>query len=143
MEISTPTGLVSLHIFQEPVLLSNPDMSHKQALQAYRAALRATRVAFNGDSVVLNSARNKIREGFEENRSMSDQQEIEKAVTDLNEVAKFLVKNIVQGEQEKDGRYFLKFHDKTELGSNESIKQNNRANMGSLAGVKVKKCTDK
>lgn len=118
-------------------------MSQNQALQAYRAALRATRIAFNGDAVVLNSARAKIREGFDTNRALADEQEIQKAVKDLNEVSLFLVKNIVQGEQEKDGRYFLKFHDKTELGSNETIKQNNRANMGSLAGVKVRKCTDK
>jgi len=117
-------------------------MSKNLALQAYRNALRATRVAFNGDQVVLHAARTRVREGFESNRALSDEAEITKAVTELNEVARFLVKNIVQGEQEKDGRYFLKFHDKTELGSNESIKQSNRANMGSLAGVKARKCSD-
>lgn len=57
----------------------------------------------------------------------------------LNEVSKFLVQNIVQGEKQGDGKYFLKFHDKTELGDNETIKQNNRVNMGSLAGSKAKK----
>lgn len=117
-------------------------MSQNPALQAYRTALRATRIAFNGDNTVLNSARLRIREGFESNRTLSDGQEIEKAVKDLNEVALFLVKNIVQGEPKEDGRYFLKFHEKTELGSNETIKQDNRANMGSLAGVKVRKCSD-
>lgn len=117
-------------------------MSKNLALQAYRTTLRATRIAFNGDEVVLKAARAKVRDGFESNRGLSDQVEIEKAVTELNEVAHFLIKNIVQGEQEKDGRYFLKFHDKTELGSNESIKQNNLANMGSLAGVKARKCSD-
>lgn len=117
-------------------------MSKNVALQAYRAALRATRVAFSGDDVVLKAARTKVREGFESNRELSDQAEVDKAVKELNEVAQFLVKNIVQGEQEEDGRYFLKFHEKTELGSNETIKQSNRANMGSLAGVKARKCSD-
>lgn len=115
------------------------------ALQAYRAALRATRTAFNGDDVVLGSARAKIREGFELNRNLADQEAVTKAVDDLNEVAKFLVKNIVQGEKQPNDRYYLKFHDKTELGSNETIKQSNTENMGLLAGVKAtrRKCSDK
>lgn len=111
----------------------------KPALQAYRAALRATKVAFNGDAFVLGTSRSKIREGFELNKNLGKTEEIDKAVTELNDVAKFLVKNIVQGEKREDDRYFLKFHDQTELGSNETIKQNNRANMGSLAGAKLVK----
>lgn len=117
-------------------------MSQNPALQAYRTALRATRIAFNGDSVVLASARQRIRDGFETNRSLADKQEIDNAVKDLNDVALFLVKNIVQGQPQEDGRYFLNFHEKTELGSNETIKQSNRANMGSLAGAKVRRCSD-
>lgn len=124
------------------LLLIITTMSQNPALQAYRTALRATRIAFNGDSVVLASARQRIREGFETNRSIADQQEIDKAVKDLNEVALFLVRNIVQGQPQEDGRYFLNFHEKTELGSNETIKQSNRANMGSLAGAKVRRCSD-
>lgn len=114
----------------------------KPALQAYKAALRATKTVFSGDGYMLLLARAKIREGFEEKRGLTDAEEIEKEVTHLNEVAKFLVKNVVQGEKQANDRFHLKFHAKTELGSNETIKQSNRAEMGSLAGVKVRKCSD-
>lgn len=120
--------------------MSNP------ALQAYRTALRATRVAFNGDTVVLQSARSKIREGFDSNRSLSDKEEAATKVKELEEVALFLVKNIVQGEKDEGkDRYMLKFHSQTELGSNDTIKQS-KVELGSLAGAKTKKakkCSDK
>lgn len=98
-------------------------------------------MAFNGDNFVLKSARAKIREGLLSNRDLADKMEVEKKVAELNEVAQFLVKNIVQGEKEEGkDRYLLKIHDKTELGSNETIKQS-KANLGSLAGAKVKRCS--
>lgn len=112
----------------------------KPAVQAYRAALRATRVAFPGDAFMIRSARVKMREGFEMNKGLQVKEEIEKAVDDLNEVAKFLVKNVVQAEMQQNERYLLKIHDKTELGLNDTIKQSNKENMGSLAGAKVRKC---
>lgn len=114
-----------------------------RALQAYRAALRSTRVAFSGDLEVLYASRAKIRQGFEEHRALADPTQIEDEINKLNEVSQFLVKNIVQGERDKDGKYFLKFHENTELGDNETIKQGNKANLGSLAGAKVKKCSDR
>lgn len=111
-----------------------------KAIHAYKEALRATRVAFKNDLRVLQAARSEFRRRTEENRSLADQQQIDKAVQEMSDVANFLIKNIVQAEQREKDRYFLHFHDKTELGSNETIKQNNRANMGTLAGVKAKKC---
>lgn len=108
------------------------------ALKAYRHALRATRVAFPGDLYMLNAARTQVKDGIMANRKLADSAEIEKAVTHLDEVAAFLIKNIVQGELQKNERYHLKFHEKTELGSNDTIKQS-KAEMGSLAGVKAKK----
>lgn len=112
----------------------------KPAIQAYRSALRATRVAFNGDAFMISSSRQKIREGFEANKGLSLKEEIDKAVEDLNSIAEFLIKNVVQAEKQPNERYLLKIHDKTELGRNETIKQANRENMGSLAGAKVRKC---
>lgn len=88
------------------------------------------------------ASRMKIREGFNQNKNLTDKEEINKAINDLDEVAKFLVKNIVQAEQQENDRYHLKFHKDTELGDNATIKQNNRANMGSLAGAKVRRCSD-
>lgn len=115
------------------------------ALQAYRAALRATRIAFNGDNFVLGQARTKIREGFETNRHL-EAENSEKAIADIQEVSTFLVKNIVQGvKQDGEDRYALKFHKQTELGSNDTIKQG-KAEIGTLAGAKgtkMRKCSDK
>ncbi|ODV81473.1 mitochondrial zinc maintenance protein 1, mitochondrial, partial [Suhomyces tanzawaensis NRRL Y-17324] len=114
------------------------------AISAYRQALRATRLAFQNDIPVLSAARTQIRQGFDNHRSLQEQEQIDEEIKKMNEISTFLVKNIVQGEKRVEGnkdRYYLKFHDKTELGDNETIKQAGRANMGSLAGVKAKKCS--
>lgn len=106
-----------------------------RALLAYRAALRAARISFQQDNDVLLAARKQIRDGFEASRNSDNAEE---EIVKMNEISKFLVLNIVQGEKQGDGKYFLKFHDQTELGDNETIKQNHKANMGSLAGAKAK-----
>lgn len=106
-----------------------------RALLAYKAALRATRISFQQDNDILLAARKQIRDGFEASRNSDNADE---EIKKMNEISKFLVLNIVQGERQEDGKYFLKFHDQTELGDNETIKQSNKANMGSLAGAKAK-----
>ncbi|KAG7194275.1 Mitochondrial zinc maintenance protein 1, mitochondrial [Scheffersomyces spartinae] len=105
------------------------------ALQAYRNALRATKVAFKKDVPVLTAARTKIREGFEEHRGLSDESLIQEEVTKLNGISQFLVRNVVQAKKQDNGKYLLDIHSETELGDNESIK-NPKKDMGSLAGVK-------
>lgn len=105
------------------------------ALQAYRTALRATRIAFQQDIPVLTAARVKIREGFEEHRNLSDESVIQEEISKLNDVSQFLTRNIVQAKQQESGKYLLDIHSETELGDNESIK-NPKKDMGSLAGVK-------
>ncbi|RCK67747.1 Mitochondrial zinc maintenance protein 1, mitochondrial [Candida viswanathii] len=113
-------------------------------LSAYRNALRATRVAFRGDLPILHAARTKIKENIIDKAQLQDPTEIEEAVKQLNEVSKFLISNIVQGQKQQDGKYFLNFHEKTELGDNETIKQGKKE-MGSLAGKKgssIKSCRD-
>lgn len=116
-------------------------MSNIKAINAYRNALRATRVAFKNDLPVLTAARTQIKQGFIDNKNLADQEQQKEAIDKMNEVSQFLVKNIVQGERQEDDKYFLKFHDRTELGDNETIKQS-KAEMGSLAGAKVKRCSD-
>lgn len=113
-------------------------------LSAYRNALRATKVAFRQDLPIFQAARVQLKQGIRDNSNLQAQPEIEEAVQKLNEVAKFLIQNIVQGEKQQDGKYFLNFHEKTELGDNETIKQG-RKEMGSLAGKKgssIKSCKD-
>lgn len=113
-------------------------------VHAYRNALRATRVAFRNDLPVLNAARHKIRQEFEANRNVAADVQQER-INHMNDVLKFLIQNIVQGEPQDNGRVMLHFHDRTELGDNETIKQNHKDNLGSLAtakGAKFKKCSD-
>lgn len=114
------------------------------ALQAYRNSLRATLMAFKGDTEVLSAARAKIKQGILDNKSLTGttcDEEIQK----LEEVNKFLVQNVVQGQRQQDGKYQLNFHSNIELGDNETIKQGNK-NLGSLKGTgtsSIKKCSDK
>lgn len=110
-------------------------------LRAYKTALRATSKAFQGDRPILEAARLKIKQGILENQLVK-QPELEEQINNLNEISLFLTKNIVQGEEQKDGKYFLKFHSDIELGDNDTIKQS-KEDMGSLAGKKgsaIKKC---
>lgn len=116
-------------------------MSNIRALGAYRNALRATRVAFKTDLPVLMAARTQIKQGFVDNKDLADQEQQHEAIDKMNEVSQFLIKNIVQGEKQEGDKYFLNFHERTELGDNETIKQS-KAEMGSLAGARVKKCSD-
>ena len=81
-------------------------------LSAYRNALRATKVAFRQDLPILQAARVQLKQGIRDNSNLQAQPEIEEAVQKLNEVAKFLIQNIVQGEKQQDGKYFLNFHEK-------------------------------
>jgi complex III assembly factor LYRM7 len=106
------------------------------ALSAYKNALRATKIAFANDIPILAGARSQIKQGFLDSKDLADSKQIEDQITHLNDVSKFLIKNVVQGQKQPDGKYFLNFHEKTELGDNESIKQHK---LGSLSG---KKCTD-
>lgn len=113
-------------------------MSRIQALSAYRNALRATRIAFEGelslfflsgipitnknigDVALLNASREQIRQGFHKpDLKKTD----EKRIKELNDIAKFLVSNIVQGKKNESGKYKLNIHEGTELGDNESVKK--------------------
>lgn len=98
-------------------------MSLRQnALNAYRNGLRATRIAFNGDTRMLLASRAKMREGMENppNPELSKEQQIKH----LEDVATFLKRNLVQGRKEgSEEKYHLNIHKETELGDNESIKK--------------------
>lgn len=112
------------------------------ALQAYRTALRATGKAFKGDTVVLTESRNKIKQEILGHKSLQSP-EREEEINKLNEVSLFLRKNIVQGQRQDDGKYYLNFTPDTELGDNDTIKQSKK-DMGSLAGKKgntIRKCS--
>lgn len=105
------------------------------AKQSYRQALRATRIAFQQDLPMLLSARGQIKQGFVEGRTIPETEAVE-AIEKMNSVSKFLIENLVQGIRKTGERYELQFHDKTELGDNDSIK-NTKSEMGLLAGKRA------
>ncbi|KAI5967268.1 MZM1 [Candida margitis] len=113
---------------------------------AYKTALKSINTAFKSDTPLLAAAKQQIKQQIYANQHLTDKTELDEAITKLNEVSKFILQNIVQGQLQKDGRYFLNFHEKTELGDNETIKQK-KSEMGSLSGAKgsrirAKKCSE-
>ncbi|KAH3900944.1 Mzm1p SCDLUD_002405 [Saccharomycodes ludwigii] len=107
----------------------------RQALNAYRNGLRATRIAFGPDKMLLVASRKKMKEGMlnpPKDLNIPKPVTVEKQIKHLNDVALFLRRNIVQGvKKDKDTsgkvRYHLNIHKETELGDNESIKKTKRA----------------
>ncbi|KAK9361092.1 mitochondrial zinc maintenance protein 1, mitochondrial [Lipomyces starkeyi] len=133
----------------------------QQVLSSYRALLRATRNAFNGDHRVFTAARQQVRQGYETGRNEltsdpKDCDEIDKRLEHASGVALLLRSNIVQGElqpgktskentttvdpgdsvaqSEVGGVYKLRIHKYTELGDNEAVK----GGKTSLAGTAKK-----
>ncbi|KAI0111189.1 hypothetical protein GGR51DRAFT_557594 [Nemania sp. FL0031] len=92
------------------------------ALPVYRNLLRASRLVFRGDTVLLNAARANIRQGFLKNAALEPTSpEFVAAVNHGEEVAKILRENVVQGKREGD-TYKLRIHEETERGDNDSVK---------------------
>lgn len=113
------------------------------AATSYRTALRATAMVFKNDPLVLRSARDQIRQGFEKNRHLDSQEAIQEELKKLDEVSTFLQRNLVQAIKEADtNKYVVEIHDQIELGDNESIKKNSKKSLGTLAGVNATKRTN-
>lgn len=92
------------------------------ALAAYRHLLRATKIAFEGDSRVLDAARQQIRQGFREKATLGPSDAaVQPAIQHAEEVATFLRANVVQGRKEGD-IFKLRIHGETERGDNDTIK---------------------
>ncbi|CAI5758455.1 unnamed protein product [Candida verbasci] len=109
-------------------------------LKVYREALRATRIAFHNDITVLKAARLQIKQEIKQSKNQNQSNdEIQIGLQKLKDINKFLIENLVQGEKQNNGKYLLNFHDKIELGDNETIKQNHKEKMGSLSNAKTVK----
>ena len=76
-----------------------------EALNAYRALLRATRKSFAGDTVMLNSSAVEIRKHFEENRNVTSQSEIQGLLDSAREASDFISNMIVQAKLNSRGGY--------------------------------------
>lgn len=96
--------------------------SSLRALNAYRNGLRATRVVFKGDSRMLLAARQKMKDGML--NPPNPELPVDKQIQLLEDVAKFLRQNLVQGTKTgAEEKYHLNIHQETELGDNETIKK--------------------
>ncbi|KAI5953129.1 MZM1 [Candida jiufengensis] len=104
--------------------------------QAYKQALKSINTVFKNDFPILKAAKTQIKQEIFKNSKLTNTEEITESIKKLDEISNFLLSNLVQGELKTNGKYFLNFHDKTELGDNESIKTNHTSKMGSLSGSK-------
>lgn len=96
--------------------------TNARALTAYRNGLRATRVVFKGDNRMLLAARQRMRDGMI--NPPNAELPVEKQIEHLEDVARFLRQNLVQGTKTgTEEKYHLNIHKDTELGDNESIKK--------------------
>ena len=100
----------------------------QKALRAYRHCLRATKIAFDGDTRMLLASRSQLRQGMidppENQRDLSAAGRVQL----LEDIALFLRRNVVQGRKvgvdpvTSKPQYHLNIHKDTELGDNDSIK---------------------
>ncbi|TBU46984.1 RF-1 domain-containing protein [Dichomitus squalens] len=110
--------------------MSSPQSLLASARSAYRSALRASASTFDGDPVVRNAFRLKIRNEVLPYSSTLDPKQFEEKVTLVREIADVLRKNVVQARKvehsqspEQKDLWELNITEHTELGSNETIKQ--------------------
>ncbi|KAI0831742.1 RF-1 domain-containing protein [Trametes gibbosa] len=110
--------------------MSNPQALLASARSAYRTALRASSSTFQGDAVVRNAFRLKIRNEVLPYNPQIDAKQFEEKVTLVREIADVLRKNIVQARKVQEASsalekelWELKIREETELGSNNSIKE--------------------
>ncbi|KAI0668518.1 RF-1 domain-containing protein [Trametes maxima] len=110
--------------------MSNPQVLLASARSAYRSALRASASTFQGDTVVRNAFRLKIRGEVLPYNPQMDSKQFEEKVTLVREIADVLRKNVVQARKvdeaqsvEENETWELNIRKDTELGSNDTIKQ--------------------
>ncbi|EPY53986.1 hypothetical protein SPOG_02791 [Schizosaccharomyces cryophilus OY26] len=87
------------------------------ARSCFRNLWRASRELFEGDAVILEAAKARIRTGFRESAGLAGDQAKEK-VNLGNEVASLLRRNVVQAVKQDNGVYSLKIRDSTEISEN-------------------------
>ncbi|ONH93925.1 hypothetical protein PRUPE_8G261100 [Prunus persica] len=83
-------------------------MARAEALNAYRALLRATRKSFAGDTPMLKGSAAEVRKKFEENRHVTSDVEIQRLLEEAREAALFITQMIVQAKLNSRGGYEVK-----------------------------------
>ncbi|CAB4291818.1 unnamed protein product [Prunus armeniaca] len=83
-------------------------MARAEALNAYRALLRATRKSFAGDTPMLKGSAAEVRKKFEENRHVTSDVEIRRLLEEAREASLFITQMIVQAKLNSRGGYEVK-----------------------------------
>ncbi|BFG43375.1 hypothetical protein CerSpe_296480 [Prunus speciosa] len=83
-------------------------MARAEALNAYRALLRATRKSFAGDTPMLKGSAAEVRKKFEENRHVTSDVEIQRLLEEAREASLFITQMIVQAKLNARGGYEVK-----------------------------------
>ncbi|CDO54349.1 similar to Saccharomyces cerevisiae YDR493W MZM1 Mitochondrial matrix protein with a role in maintaining the labile mitochondrial zinc pool [Geotrichum candidum] len=112
-------------------------MSSVEAINTYRAILKACNRLFKGDEFRRVAAWTEVRRQYEEARNLTDPAAIAERLVIGKDVNTMLRKNVVQGTpSEKDPeRYTLHIHEETELGDNEDIMKNSKRPTTNLSGT--------
>ncbi|KAK6120199.1 hypothetical protein DH2020_046105 [Rehmannia glutinosa] len=79
-----------------------------QAVQAYRAVLRATRQTFAGDTLMLRESAAEVRKKFEENRHVTSPADLDRLLEEAREASHFISTMIVQAKLNERGGYEVK-----------------------------------
>ncbi|PON65913.1 Complex 1 LYR protein [Parasponia andersonii] len=83
-------------------------MGRVEALNAYRALLRATRKTFAGDKLMLTESAVEVRRKFEENRQVTSEAEAQRLLEEAREASHFITNMIVQAKLNSSGGYVVK-----------------------------------
>lgn len=81
------------------------EMARVEALNAYRALLRATRKTFAGDKLMLTESAVEIRRKFEHNRQVTSEAEVQRLLEEAREASHFITNMIVQAKLSSNGSY--------------------------------------
>lgn len=92
-------------------------------LSVYKSFLKTIPIVFKNDTVLINASKQKVKEEILKKKYISEVNEIKKEIEDFKEINTFLLKNLIQGEKNARGNFFLNIHSMTELGENDSIKK--------------------
>ncbi|KAI8803626.1 hypothetical protein BJ742DRAFT_828250 [Cladochytrium replicatum] len=107
--------------------MSTSNELKRRVLASYRALLRAERFTFKGDTYRIADVQKYTRNIFEQRKGIIDLKEIEGAITDAENSATFIVRNIVQAVKkptpDRQDIYELRITPMTELGDNDNVKK--------------------
>jgi len=83
----------------------------KEALQLYKHLLRTRAMVFANDPIALEITRQKIREGYDKNRSLTEEKDIRKNIQNGYDVILVLKTEVVQAPINDRGNYEVKVRD--------------------------------